>query len=89
MKPWRRLDEMLMVSRFRSLRGQAKSRPALGSSFKWYATNKDVIYRNGYQERQREAAFAALRLFRRKRRPTSNFPTAPGPVSVGGGLQIL
>lgn len=72
MRPWRRLDEMLVIARFNSLRGQLRTRPALGSSFKWYATNKDMVYRNGYQERQRRDAFAALRLFSRKRRPASS-----------------
>jgi len=62
--PYRSLKEMLCSARFRSLAGQVvTTQPRGPQGFRWRPWHTRAIYRNGYQERQRESAFAALKAF--------------------------
>jgi hypothetical protein len=62
--PFRPTDEMLRLRRFKSLVGQAVTvapRGPRGVGWRPYYTR--LIHANGYQQRQRELAFVAVRAF--------------------------
>src|ERR1700730_3344961 len=66
--PFRPTDEMLCLRRFKSLAGQTVTVAPRGPlGFGWRPYYGRSIHANGYQERQRELVFAAVRAFLKRR----------------------
>src|SRR5258708_31811106 len=69
---FRSFKEMLCSARFRSLAGQMVfTAPRGPQGFKWRPWHGRVVHRNGYQKRQRESAFATLKVFIVRRHKSS------------------
>ena len=66
--PFRPFNEMLWVARFKALRGQETGTLVLRNVRAVIPCAARMIYRNGYQERQREQVFRVLGRLRARRR---------------------